>query len=133
MASILVPIAVCVVLPVAITLIVFWASINSNNKRAAVLIKAIGANNSIDTDKLAAALAKPKRTARELLNLRLLRACIFSLIGVVLMVVGIISWAGGVDFADDNVAVPMMLGGVSLAVGVSYLIVYFVSRRQPED
>lgn len=49
------------------------------------------------------------------------------------MVVGIISWAGGVDFADDNVTVPMMLGGVSLAVGVSYLIVYFVSRRQPED
>lgn len=37
----LVPIFICVVLPVAIVLIVFLAAMNSDNKRAKILIKAI--------------------------------------------------------------------------------------------
>lgn len=78
MTSIIVPIFVCVVLPVAIVAIVYAASINSDNQRSKVLIKAIESNCGIDADKLAEALQKPKKTAREILNLRLLRGCIFS-------------------------------------------------------
>ena len=61
MAQILVPIFVCVVLPVAIIAIIFGASINSDNKRSQVLIKAIESNCDIDADKLAEALQKPKK------------------------------------------------------------------------
>lgn len=122
MAQILVPIFVCVVLPVAIIAIIFGASINSDNKRSQVLIKAIGSNCDIDADKLAEALQKPKKTAREILNLRLLRGCIFSLVGIAVCIIGII--------AADTVTVPLIFGGTSLAIGLSYLVVYFVTRKQ---
>ena len=78
----LVPISICAILPISIVLVVFLASMYSEKKRAQVLIKAIEANNSIDADKLADALRKPKKTALEILNRRLLWGCIFSLIGI---------------------------------------------------
>ena len=99
MTATLVPIFVCVVLPVAIVAIVFAASMNNDNKRAKVLIKAIESNCGIDADKLAEALQKPKKTAREILNLRLLRGCIFSFIGIALCIVGIIPFCMGSEFS----------------------------------
>ena len=130
MAQILVPIFVCVVLPVAIIAIIFGASINSDNKRSKVLIKAIESNCDIDADKLAEALQKPKKTAREILNLRLLRGCIFSLVGIAVCIIGIIAYSMGTEFPADAVTVPLIFGGTSLAIGLSYLVVYFVTRKQ---
>lgn len=126
----LVPIFVCVVLPVAIVFIVFRAAMNSDNRRAEILIKAIEANCDFDADKLAEALRKPKKTAREILNGRLLRGCIFSIVGLFILIVGIVNLAGDNDFSSDSVTVPMIFGGVSLAVGITFLIVYFATRKQ---
>lgn len=128
--DILVPISICVVLPVAIVLIIFMTAMNSDNKRAKVLIKAIEANNNIDADKLAAALAKPRKTPLEILNKRLLRGCMFTFIGIALIIVALVSLAYGTEFANDSVTVPMILGGALLAIGLSYLVVYFVTRKQ---
>ncbi|MGM9827456.1 MAG: DUF6249 domain-containing protein [Muribaculaceae bacterium] len=128
--DILVPISICVVLPVAIVLIIFMTAMNSDNKRAKVLIKAIEANNNIDADKLAAALAKPRKTPLEILNKRLLRGCMFTFIGIALIIVALVSLASGTEFANDSVTVPMILGGALLAIGLSYLVVYFVTRKQ---
>ena len=130
MAQILVPIFVCVVLPVAIIAIIFGASINSDNKRSKVLIKAIESNCDIDADKLAEALQKPKKTALEILNLRLLRGCIFSLVGIAVCIIGIIAYSMGMEFQTDAVTAPLIFGGISLAIGLSYLVVYFVTRKQ---
>ncbi|MDE6488700.1 MAG: hypothetical protein K2L46_05410, partial [Paramuribaculum sp.] len=80
MTATLVPIFVGVVLPIAIVAITAASKINNDNKRSKVLIKAIESNCGIDADKLAETLQKPKKTAREILNLRLLRGCIFSFI-----------------------------------------------------
>lgn len=122
MPEILVPIFVCVVLPVMIVLIVYIAAINADNKRANVLIKAIEVGGGdVDPDKLAELLNKSKKSDREILNLRLLRGCIFTLIGITLCVISF--------FFERMLAV---VGGVSLAVGISYLIVFFVTRRQVE-
>lgn len=125
MTEVLVPIFVCVVLPVSIVLIIYLASINKDNKRAQVLIKAIESNQGIDAQKLADALRKPQKTAREILKQRLLCGCIFTLIGVAVLVVNFIA------FSSDKML--MLLGGVSLAIGAAYLIVYFVTRKQVED
>ena len=129
----LVPIFICAVLPIAIVLIVCLVSINGDNKRANVLIKAIENNNSIDAEKLAAALAKPRKTPREVLNARLLRGCIFAFVGVGLLIVGIVSWCTGAEFQSDPVTVPMVFGGGSLAVGLAFLVTYFVTRKQVKD
>ena len=128
--DILVPISICVVLPIAIVLIIFMTAMNSDNKRAKVLIKAIEANNNIDADKLAAAFAKPRKTPLEILNKRLLRGCMFTFTGIALIIVALVSLASGTEFANDSVTVPMILGGALLAIGLSYLVVYFVTRKQ---
>ena len=82
LVPILVPLGVCVALPVLIVWIVFRTIKNNDDKRAEVLIKAIEANNGIDADKLAEALTKPRKSPRQLLTLRLLRGCIFTFIGI---------------------------------------------------
>lgn len=133
MVDILVPIFVCVVLPVAIVGIYYWSQINAENKRAEILMKAIEANCGPDADKLAEALQKPRKTAREILNLRLLRGCMFTFIGLGLCIVGIVSACMGTEFASDPVTVPLVFGGASLAIGISYLVVYFVTRKQVKD
>lgn len=126
----LVPIFICVVLPVSIVLIVFLAAMNSDNKRAKILIKAIEAGNGIDADRLAEALRKPQKSERQILNLRLLRGCIFSFVGLALCIVGIVSLCSGSEFDSDPVTVPLIFGGASFAIGLSYLVVYFVTRKQ---
>lgn len=133
MSATLIPIFVCVVLPVAIVAIVFAAAMNNDNKRAKVLIKAIESNNGIDADKLAEALQKPKKTAREILNLRLLRGCIFSFLGIALCIVGLLYLCMGAESSIDYVNVPLVFGAASLAIGLSYLVVYFVTRKQIKD
>lgn len=127
LTNILVPSFVCVVLPVSIVLIVFLAAMNSENKRAKVLIKAIEANNNIDADKLAEAMRKPKKSARELLNLRLLRGCVFTALGLTLSIIGI---SGIIPNYDDDLLLLIFIpAAVCLAIGIGYLITYFVTRK----
>lgn len=133
MTGILVPIFICVVLPVAIVLIVFLYNMNSDNKRAQVLIKAIEANKDIDTDKLAEAFSKPRRSPREILNLRLLRGSIFTLCGLGFVIFGLVGLANDFMIRMEPVMIPMICGASCLAVGISYLIVYFVTRKQLAD
>lgn len=133
MQQILVPIFICCVMPVAIVLIVFLYKNNAARMRSNIIIKAIEANNNIDADKLAESLKKTPRTPLELLNLRLLRGCMFTLIGIGLVIVGLFNNVNGSDPAADPVVMPMMMGFISFAVGVSYIIVYFVTRKQVEN
>lgn len=136
MTATLVPIFVCVVLPVAIVLITALTKMNGENKRAKVIIKAIEANQNVDTDKLLESLRKPQKTAREILNVRLLRGCMYSFIGLGLAIVGTVNLCTGSAFSDDPVTVPYVFGGIALAIGISYLVVYNVTRKQldsPEE
>ena len=130
MTQTLVPIFVCVVLPIAIVLIVSLAKMNADNKRTQIILKAIEANRDVDTEKLIEPMKKPEKTALQILNLRLLRGCIFSLVGLGLVIVAVVGLLNDVPFADDPVSVPLVFGSASLTVGLSYLIVYFVTRRQ---
>lgn len=133
MIEYLFPILLCVVLPIVIVLIESLTKINGENKRAQIILKVIEANKDIDTDKLVEALKTPRKSAREKLSMRLLLGCIFTLIGVALVIVGIVSFCMGSEFASDPVTVPLILGGISLAVGLSYLVVCFVTRGQIKD
>lgn len=133
LTGILIPIFICVVLPVSIVLIISWVKINSDNKRAQVILKAIEANNNVDADKLAESLRKPKKSARELLNNRLLCGCIGALSGLALVIVGLCNFATGMTFDSDSVTVPLVFGAPLIAIGLSFLIVYLVTRKQVND
>ena len=57
LTGILVPIFICVVLPVTCVWLVVRKFINADNRRSEVIIEAIKANSGIDADKLAEAMA----------------------------------------------------------------------------
>ncbi len=130
MVEILVPIFCGCILPIAIVLIIALRKSNEVNKRSQILIKAIEANKEVDTDKLIEALKEPQKTPQEILYARLLRGCMFSLIGVSLTIIGSVGLCNGMCFSNEEVSTPFIFGGISLAIGISYLIVYFVSRKQ---
>lgn len=125
----LVPLGICVVLPVLVVWLFTRAVINKENRNAEVLIEAIRNNAGVDTDRLAQALGRQNKSPRELLNLRLLRGAIFSLIGLVFIIATIILVSGGYGMSEIF-GLPLIVGGVFLAVGIGYLIVYFVSKKQ---
>ena len=129
MVEILVPIFCGCVLPIAIVLIVNMRKKNNDNKRAEILIKAIESGEAVDADKLAEALGKPRQTPLEILNARLLRGCLYTLVGLALAVVYLV-WP---DVDTDALMSLILLSAVSTAVGLSYLIVYFVTRRQVSE
>lgn len=58
----LLPVCICVLLPVLIMWLVSRIEMNRNNRRADVLIEAIKTYNGMDVDRLSEALVKPRRT-----------------------------------------------------------------------
>ena len=132
LSSTLISISVCVLLPVAIVLIHSIAEYAKEEQKAKILIKAIEASN-IDANKLADSLRKRQKTERQKLASRLLRGCIFSLAGLFVCIIGLVNLCSGSGFSSDSVTVPLLFGGASLAVGISFLIVYFVTRKQADE
>ena len=125
----LVPIFVCVVLPVSIVLIVSLRKWNSDNKRAEILTKAIESGREVDTERLEESLSDHKNrqyTEKDLLYARLLRGCICTLVGIALSVVYFLWPANDID----ELSFLMLGGAVSTAIGIAYLIVYFVTRKE---
>lgn len=129
MEDILVPIFICVVLPVAIVLIITLGKININNQRTQIIIKSIEANKDVDTEKLIESMKRPQKDLREIRNNRLLGGCIFTFLGVGMELIGIVNLIFGAGIGEDCVAVPMVFGGIPLSIGISFLIVYFKTRN----
>ena len=133
MAETIIPIMICVVLPIAIVLIRALAKINGENKRSEIIVKALEANKEVDTDKLIDSLKEPGKSIREIMNSRLLCGCKYSLVGVFLIFAGFMARIAS-DADEFEVAMILwLIGGVSVAMGISYLIVYFVTRKQEES
>lgn len=128
MVEILVPIFCGCVLPIAIVLIVSMRKKNSDDKRAEILIKAIESGEELDTDKLAEALGKPVMSPQELLNTRLLNGCKYTLVGLSLIIINCL-----VNRDEDLKIMMLLCGSIAMAIGIAYLIVYFVTRGQIPD
>lgn len=130
--ALFVPIAICVVLPIAIVYIIFRSQTNATNRKAEILIKAIETNNGIDADKLAASLQKTRKSRLEILNHRLLVGCVSTFLGIASA-----CYALYADFSsqpDPQVAhIAYLCCAAFLAVGIGYLVVYFVTRGQIND
>lgn len=130
MEATLVPIFVCVVLPVSVVLITSLTKMNINKSRTQILMKAIEVNKDVDVESLVESLRQPRKTPQELLNLRLLRGYIFSTIGMVLILTALILLLTGTMFYSEIIGFTMLPGGLSLAIGISYLLVCRLTRNQ---
>lgn len=133
MQSVIVPIFICCVLPIAIVLIESLQRRHRENKRSEILLKAIETNKDINLERIAEAMAdrRPRRTPEEIRMRRLLLGCILSLVGLAFVIIALLSWLiGNMPFGADEVVDPMLLAALILPVGISYLIVYFVSGKK---
>ena len=125
MRDIIVPIGICVVLPVMLVWLVTRVRRNEIDKKAEVMIKAIESGVTIDSDFFKEAPKKRKSTKERLLN-RLICGCAASIIGAALTAIGIIPW---MTLEDDTFAPLLIFGGISLAVGIALFIGFFVGRK----
>lgn len=125
MRDIIVPIGICVVLPVMLVWLVTRVRRNEIDKKTEVMLKAIESGATIDSDLFKEAPKKRKSTKERLLN-RLICGCAASIIGAALTAIGIIPW---MTLEDDTFAPLMIFGGISLAVGIALFIGFFVGRK----
>ena len=121
----LVPIFICVVLPVAIVWIVSYYRRLAAEKKAEVMLKAIESGTPVDPDFFKPEKKKAPSLKEKLLE-RLNGACVTSLMGVAFLVVHFF-------FPDHNFVgfgsfLPLA-GAILLAIGIGLFVVYFASKK----
>lgn len=124
LVQLLVPLGICVVLPLLIVWFLVKAKINRDNKNAEIVLKAIENDSKIDADRLIEALGKKEKSALEVSQKRLLTGCIFSFIGL----------AAAICCFFFNFTIFFLISSFSLAIGLAYLLVFFLTRKsvQPQ-
>ena len=124
----LVPICICVVLPVLIVWIIGKVKQNETNRKAEIMLKALDSGAKIDTDFFKS--QSSSKTIKERLLGRLTGACVTSLTGVALLAMGI--YLQNLPEASSNVEfviLAYLFGGILLAVGISLFIVYLTGKK----
>lgn len=128
LVSVLVPICVCVILPVTIVWIVMKAKKNEVNRKSEILLKAIESGVAIDTN-----LFKTEQrhiSTKERLLKRLTGACITTFIGIAFIISSCITWSRyGYNIHADNTQFPLLIGCILLAVGIALFIVFFTGKK----
>ena len=123
--DIVVPIFICVVLPIAIVWIAQQARQNAINKKTEVLLKAIEAGIPVDLGQPEESRKTVKSIKKELLE-RFTGACVTSGMGIVFLVLVALGHSG--INAWFSYTLPIA-GGVLLAVGIALFISYFVGKK----
>ena len=125
----LVPLGICVVLPVLIVWLVTRTRQNETNKKTEIMLKAIESGATIDANFFKDAHKKQKSTKERLLN-RLIWGCATSILGVGLAVLGIVQWVNwNGTTSNDSFVVPLIFAGILLAIGIALFIGFFVGRK----
>ena len=122
--ALLIPICICVVLPVMVVWLVTRARIKKNEQKMAVLVKAIENGVEIDPELLVSETESSRNTKMKLIK-KLTAGIVCSIIGIALLVCPSLE-------AFDGVAGFEMLyiiGGVMIAVGIAYIVTFFVGRK----
>lgn len=120
--EILIPIGVAVVLPVAIVAIVFKSALASDRNRKEIILAVLDKNPDIDVEQLMKNLKKSEKLIKEKLLARLERGCLCCLMGMAFMVLYFFLGVQGEDLI-------VVVGAALIAIGIAFLISYFVGRR----
>lgn len=120
--QILIPIGVAVVLPVAIVAIVFKSALASDRNRKEIILAALEKNPNLDVEDLVKRMKKSNKLIKEKLLARLEHGCLCCLMGVAFMLLYFFLGVQGEDFIT-------VVGAALIAIGIAFLISYFVGRR----
>lgn len=126
--ALLVPLGVCVVLPVLIVWLIVRSKINKDNTQKEILLAAIEKNSDLDIEKFIESMNPQKKLLKEKLLNKMLAGMITLFIGLGLAVMAlIISLAGG--SGGDTIYFCGIIGTVCIATGIAFLINYSVGRK----
>ena len=130
--DILMPLGVCVVLPVMIVWLVMRTRQNETNKKTEVMLKAIESGATVDPE-FFKSQQRGQKTIKERLLSRLAGGSILSLIGIAFLVLAIVfanSYApNGWNFGNSPAPTFAIIGGISLAIGLALFAVFFVGKK----
>lgn len=117
-----------VALPVLIVWLKNRKKINETNQRTQIVLAAIEKNAETDVEDLLKKMAPQKKLLKEKLLNKLLWGGIISLLGLSCIVIGLfLDYRGGVSTKD--LTLQYWLGGSILAVGIAFLVTYFVGKK----
>jgi hypothetical protein len=123
MYTVVLPILICVVLPVTIVWLALRARQHAIDKKAEIMLKAIESGATIDPN-----LLKPQteqKSHNEKLLDRLTGACVTSLLGVAFLIGSLVlDWDLGFVPIETS-----LLGGILLAVGIALFVTYFAGKN----
>ena len=124
----LIPIGICVVLPIIVVRLITRERINRDNMRKDIILAAIEKNTDIDVEEMMKKLNGPKKLLKEKLMTKLLVGSImvsFSLFVYVAMIV----YMFYMGFDKDMFMALSFMAVPSLAIGIAFLINYFIGRK----
>ena len=132
MEDIILPIFMCVVMPVAIVWLVMRAKQNETNKMAEIMLKAIEAGIPLDPDFFKTQTRTLQKSLKERQLGWLTAACILIALGLGSILVGAIiilinNWT--YDNAPTAYSLLTFAGGLVLVIGIALLVVYFIRKR----
>ena len=132
MEDIILPIFMCVVMPVAIVWLVMRAKQNETNKMAEIMLKAIEAGIPLDPDFFKTHTRTLQKSLKERQLGWLTAACILIALGLGSILVGAIiilinNWT--YDTAPTAYSLLTFAGGLVLVIGIALLVVYFIRKR----
>ena len=119
--EILIPIGVAVVLPVAIVAIVFKSALASDRNRKEIILAALEKTPNLDVEDLVKRMKKSNKLIKEKLLARLERGCLCCLMGVAFVLLYF--------FLSVQNEFLIITGAALIAIGIAFLISYFVGRR----
>lgn len=131
MEDIILPIFMCVVMPVMIVWLVMWTKRHETDKMAEIMLKAMETGTPIDPDFFKQQV-RPRKSVKSRLVGLLTAACILMSIGIGFIIVGIVIILGchwTLRSAPSGFTIIPFAGGILLVVGVALLVVYFIRKK----
>ncbi len=128
--QLLVPIAICCVLPIIIVWLNNRRRIIENNSRTQIVLAAMEKNSDVDIEQLLKKMAptQKKKLLKEKLLAKLLWGCITLLLGVGLTIFCLCTSFGG-GMTPSNLWFSGFMSTIMIAVGIAFLINYFIGKK----
>ena len=116
------------VLPIVMEFLKTRRKMNESEARKQIVLATIEKNKETDVEELLKKMAPKQKLLKEKLLSKLLWGCIFSLLGFVVFCCGLwIDWCGGSE--PDVIHFLYLCDGVLFAVGLAFIIYYFVGKK----
>lgn len=121
LVELLIPLGVAVVLPITIVAIVFKSVLASERNRKEIILAALEKNPNLNVEDLVKRMKKSEKLIKEKLLAKLQRGCLCCLMGVALVLLYF--------FPSVQNEFLIIAGAALIAVGIAFLVGYFVGRR----